>query len=239
MIICPSCSAEVSPYVTECPYCGKRVQKRAPKLGTAKPPKQKKKRERKPRRGVPSIELSDGRLLAVPALVAGSVVLSVLIRAGVVQSTTVGVIGHVNGDWAKLLTAPFAHPSVAYGFVVLVAFAIFGSRIEKRFKSGALVVITIWLVSGALGAALTAETLISFAAGALAPAIAVTVACGMGAVEQRRDGGEADLAGPGVVLAVLLVMPPLVVGATWMEVLAGLIVGVGAGTAVVRSDRRR
>jgi len=239
MIICPSCSAEVSPYVTECPYCGKRVQKRAPKLGSAEPPKKKKKREPKTRRGIPRIELSDGRLLAVPALVAVAVALSVLVRAGVVKSTTVGVIGHLNGDWAKLLTAPFANSNVAYGFVVLVAFAIFGSQIEKKFSSGALAVIMIWLVSGALGAWLSAETLIVFAAGALAPAIAVTVACGMSAVEDRRDGGDADLAGPGVVLAVLLLMPPLVVGATWMEVLAGAIVGVGAGSAIVRSDRRR
>ena len=28
----PDCGAEVSPYVTECPYCGTRLQKRAPKL---------------------------------------------------------------------------------------------------------------------------------------------------------------------------------------------------------------
>ncbi len=31
-VICKSCRSEVSPYVTECPYCGARVRKRAPKL---------------------------------------------------------------------------------------------------------------------------------------------------------------------------------------------------------------
>ena len=31
-VICKSCGAEVSPYITECPYCGNRLRKRAPKL---------------------------------------------------------------------------------------------------------------------------------------------------------------------------------------------------------------
>src|SRR3954453_17346009 len=31
-VVCKSCGSEVSPYVTECPYCGTRLRKRAPKL---------------------------------------------------------------------------------------------------------------------------------------------------------------------------------------------------------------
>ena len=31
-MICKSCGSEVSPYITECPYCGNRLRKRAPKL---------------------------------------------------------------------------------------------------------------------------------------------------------------------------------------------------------------
>src|SRR3954451_24687672 len=31
-VICKNCGFEVSPYVTECPYCGARLRKRAPKL---------------------------------------------------------------------------------------------------------------------------------------------------------------------------------------------------------------
>ena len=31
-MICRSCGSEVSPYITECPYCGNRLRKRAPKL---------------------------------------------------------------------------------------------------------------------------------------------------------------------------------------------------------------
>ncbi|MBA2763964.1 MAG: zinc-ribbon domain-containing protein [Thermoleophilaceae bacterium] len=29
-VVCKNCGSEVSPYVTECPYCGQRVRKRAP-----------------------------------------------------------------------------------------------------------------------------------------------------------------------------------------------------------------
>src|SRR6059058_2683608 len=31
-VICKNCGSEVSPYVTECPYCGARLRRRAPKL---------------------------------------------------------------------------------------------------------------------------------------------------------------------------------------------------------------
>ena len=46
-VVCKSCGREVSPYITECPYCGNRLRKRAPKLergGTPKPPKPPRKR---------------------------------------------------------------------------------------------------------------------------------------------------------------------------------------------------
>ena len=31
-VVCKSCGSEVSPYITECPYCGSRLRKRAPKI---------------------------------------------------------------------------------------------------------------------------------------------------------------------------------------------------------------
>src|SRR3954466_16369851 len=41
-VVCKKCGSEVSPYITECPYCGTRLRKRAPKIdrggtGEAKP----------------------------------------------------------------------------------------------------------------------------------------------------------------------------------------------------------
>src|SRR5580658_10366514 len=40
-VVCKHCGSEVSPYITECPYCGHRLRRRAPKL---------------PREGAPSRE---------------------------------------------------------------------------------------------------------------------------------------------------------------------------------------
>ena len=46
-VVCKNCGNEVSPYINECPYCGNRLRKRAPKLergGTPKQPKPMRKR---------------------------------------------------------------------------------------------------------------------------------------------------------------------------------------------------
>src|SRR5271170_4923982 len=34
-VVCKQCNSEVSPYITECPYCGNRLRRRAPKLPPA------------------------------------------------------------------------------------------------------------------------------------------------------------------------------------------------------------
>ena len=48
-VVCKNCGSEVSPYVTECPYCGQRVRKRAPKIdrggGPPEPPKRRRRAE--------------------------------------------------------------------------------------------------------------------------------------------------------------------------------------------------
>ena len=46
-VVCKKCGSEVSPYITECPYCGTRLRKRAPKLergGIGREPKAPRKR---------------------------------------------------------------------------------------------------------------------------------------------------------------------------------------------------
>ena len=48
-VVCKNCGSEVSPYVTECPYCGQRVRKRAPKLDRSggEPEQKRRRRQRK------------------------------------------------------------------------------------------------------------------------------------------------------------------------------------------------
>src|SRR5215208_2820866 len=58
-VICKNCGSEVSPYVTECPYCGTRLRKRAPKLERrdgaleAQRPRRRRPRLRRPRERSP------------------------------------------------------------------------------------------------------------------------------------------------------------------------------------------
>ena len=180
----------------------------------------------------------DGRLIIVPSLILLASALSILVRAGFVKGLTLEVFGHLNGDWPKLLTAPFVHRSLPYAFIVLVAFAIFGSTIERKHGAGWIMVLGTWLLAGAGGAWLSAEMTNGPASGALAPAVAITFAYGMVALDSRRGGEDTDLAGVGVALVVLLLLPPLVIAATWQEAAAGLIVGMGLGSLLTVLGRR-
>src|SRR3954452_17512647 len=90
-VVCRSCGREVSPYITECPYCGNRLRKRAPKLEKGGVPKQPKPRRRRaaPSLGrlrpgeIPGIR-TDGRPYGTIALVLASIVFTILVRAGIV-----------------------------------------------------------------------------------------------------------------------------------------------------------
>src|SRR3712207_4222232 len=88
-VVCKSCGSEVSPYITECPYCGTRLRKRAPKLDRGGVPKQPKAR-RRPTLGrlrpgeIPGIR-ADRRPWATILLVLGALVVTVLVRAGAVE----------------------------------------------------------------------------------------------------------------------------------------------------------
>src|ERR1700759_5752950 len=81
-LVCKSCGAEVSPYVTECPYCGTRIRKRAPKLerrGDELSPRQT--RRRRMRARMPSISVSADRPYGTVLLVLAPAILLLVTRA--------------------------------------------------------------------------------------------------------------------------------------------------------------
>jgi len=66
-VVCKNCGSEVSPYITECPYCGQRLRKRAPKLrpegeSAELAPAKRRRRLRRPKREEKTLDwLSPGR----------------------------------------------------------------------------------------------------------------------------------------------------------------------------------
>src|SRR5206468_379393 len=98
-VVCKNCGSEVSPYVTECPYCGQRVRKRAPKIerGDSEPKRQRTRRTPglpKMRRGeIPGIRI-DSRPYGTIALIVLTLAVTLVWSTGKV---TVRDLGGVYG----------------------------------------------------------------------------------------------------------------------------------------------
>lgn len=238
-VICKNCGAEVSPYVTECPYCGARLRKRAPKLerrGDAlepKPSRRQKKRARK-RPRTPDFAVGDQRPYATLAIIIGSAILLLVQKAsGDPLSTYGGLIVPFEDEWWRILTAPFAYVDVGYLFVVALGLAIFGTGLERRL--GSIPTAVLLLACGALGA-LAASGIVSdftviaggngIALGALAAWLALRRA------ESRRSiEVEYDAVAVAVAAVVLLALPVFAPTASFFAGLVGGAVGGLAGLA--------
>jgi membrane associated rhomboid family serine protease len=159
-VVCRNCGSEVSPYVTECPYCGQRVRKRAPKLdrsGTEPQPKRKaRRRPSLPR--LRSDEIAgvapDTRPYATFALILASLASALVWQADPFRDVGYIVVPVVEDVW-RFFVAPFLFADqIGYAFVTLVAVGIFGTLLERRF--GAIAVVAVYVLSGAAGMALVA-----------------------------------------------------------------------------------
>jgi membrane associated rhomboid family serine protease len=181
-IVCKNCGSEVSPYITECPYCGHRLRRRAPKLprpGTGSGEGAGAKRARrgvlgrlggggeqsreKPaaaprrsrRRAGSRTSLASAialRPYATIALVAAGCVMWVLLRADFVSWFRVAIFGPLNGDWWKVFSSQFAYLNGWYAFFTLLTVAIFGWLLERRH--GPLLVLVLFLAAGVAGSLL-------------------------------------------------------------------------------------
>jgi membrane associated rhomboid family serine protease len=164
-VVCRNCGSEVSPYVTECPYCGQRVRKRAPKLDRSGGEPQPKKRRRRP--SLPRLRAEeiagiapDTRPYATLGLILLGLLSVLVFRADAPTSGDPTIdLGYVlvpiaEEPW-RFFAAPFLFQGeIGYAFVTLLAVGIFGMLLERRF--GPLPVVAVFVLSGAAGMGLVA-----------------------------------------------------------------------------------
>jgi membrane associated rhomboid family serine protease len=158
-VVCKNCGSEVSPYVTECPYCGQRVRKRAPKIdrSTGEATQKRRRRAKKlPRLRAEEIAgiAPETRPYATGALILACVVGMLVYAAD--PTLDLGTLwvkaGFGDEPWRWFLT-PFLHADqLGYAFVALVPVGLFGTLLERRF--GPVSVLLTFILSGAAGAAL-------------------------------------------------------------------------------------
>ena len=141
-VVCKNCGSEVSPYVTECPYCGQRVRKRAPKIdrsgrraaaqaaGAAAPKLPRLRAERD--RGHRARTRGRTRRCALIAPVAAGRRWSWPRRGPDLDRRRDRSCPLDDEVWRWFAT-PFVHDSLGYQFVTLVAVGIFGTLLERRF----------------------------------------------------------------------------------------------------------
>lgn len=240
-VVCKNCGSEVSPYVTECPYCGARLRKRAPKLERrgdgleAKPRRRGRPSFLRRRRGAGSAK--PFRPYATMVAIVGSAALLLVQKAtGDSIDTFGGLVVPLADEWWRFLTAPFAYADVGYLFVVAIALAIFATGLERRL--GTAPVALLLLACGSLGM-LVASGIASgqgdveviaggngIALGALAAWFAIRRAEAHGAIDD-----DYDAIGVIVAAAVLLALPLFESSADPFAGLLGAAVGGLAGLA--------
>ena len=248
-VVCGSCGSEVSPYVTECPYCGNRIRKRAPKLerrGDELTPREPRRRRlRKPR--APQVELGTRPWATLAAVIVPAVL--ILVQRSTLASfhELGGIVGSVDEEWWRYLASPFVYPDIPYWFVTSLGILIFGSAVERRLGTVATAVLMI--ACGALGmlAADGVEQAID-GKGVLLLGGANGIALGLLAAwavlkwrELRADPDEegVDLVGVAVCAVVLIMLPLVEDFANVFAGLAGALVGAACGLAAAGARGRQ
>ena len=240
-VVCKNCGAEVSPYITECPYCGTRLRKRAPKIerdGTISEPKPKRSRRTRPvraprERRVPGVSAPPlGRRPWATITIIG---LSLGLWLALLWINDFDVIPFdVSVDQQKLLYGAFAYFNGWYELAVLAGVGIYGWLLERRH--GPVPVVLLFLIGGVGGLALGVEVEGEAFVGANGAALALLCAWAMRDALAARRGEEydGDLLGTGVISAVIFLMPAWVPQASWVAGGFGVLVGALAGLLLAR-----
>jgi membrane associated rhomboid family serine protease len=239
-VVCKNCGSEVSPYVTECPYCGNRVRKRAPKIdrdGEEAAPRRRR-RARAPKLPklrsdeIPGIA-PETRPYATGLLIAVALAVLVVLASDEVSLTDVGgIYGPLDGEWWRIAAYPFVFDNYGSVFITLLAVGIFGTMIERRF--GILAVVAIFLLSAAAGGALSDLLEVYPALGANGAALGLLAAWYVDdrLAARRGDDRENDLLGVLVCFVVVALVPLADETASWAAGVGGLAVGAVLGALV-------
>jgi membrane associated rhomboid family serine protease len=251
-VVCKNCQAEVSPYVTECPYCGTRLRKRAPKIERpdappAKPSRRmprgtgartrgrvgagaRAKKPSQPRLGrlrageIPGIRGEErGKPWATIVLVALS--FGIWFSLIFYTSSDLALKSLSSEPW-RFITAALMNDGTAAQFAVVVGLGLFGWLLERRLGPVAVVLLFMLCGPGALAIAAVIDPG-SFVFGAHGAALGLLCAWVVPVLIERRrstEDDDADLLGTLVIAAVLLLVPALSQGSA----IAGLV-GAGLG----------
>ncbi len=241
-MVCKSCGSEVSPYITECPYCGSRLRKRAPKLDRQGRVAEKRRRRRTPSPTLPRLRSgeipgirAEARPYATLVLVALGLAGCLVWRTGLIGLDHLAVVGKPGSEWWRLLTAPFVYNNTGYAFVALGAIVLYGSLLERRH--GPAPVIALFLVGGVGGIAATAAAYpFPVALGGNGAALALLCAWAVPDLLAVRAGEEieGDLLGTAVIAAVVALIPLAAREASWIAGGVGVVMGFVIGLPLAR-----
>lgn len=244
-VICKSCGSEVSPYITECPYCGNRLRKRAPKLDRDGRVAEKRPRRTPPplltrlrRDEIPGIR-PDGRPYATIGLIVLGLVGTLLWRTGLGSSNELEVFGKPGGQWWRLFTAAFTYNNTGYALITLGAIGLFGWLLERRH--GPAAVLGLFLLGGVGGLAATVAVYdLPVVLGANGAALALVCAWATPELLALRAGEDidADLIGATAIAIAVALMPLAVPQASWVADGVGLGAGLLAGLPLARLASR-
>jgi membrane associated rhomboid family serine protease len=238
-VVCRSCGREVSPYITECPYCGSRLRKRAPKLERGGTPKAPRAARKRPSLGrlkpgeIPGIR-ADRRPYATILLVLGSIVVTILFNAGVLGLEDLALGAGVTDEYWRTVTTLFVYGQNGYEVVVLGAVFLFGWLLERRHGPPATLLVFLAGGAGGMFAAIGAGDA-DLALGANSSALALLAAWSVRALLGRRRGveDESDMLGV-LAIAVVLVLLPLAADASAVAGVAGGAIGLILGLGLAR-----
>jgi len=245
-VVCKSCGAEVSPYVTECPYCGARVRKRAPKLerrdGGLEAKKSRRDRRRE-RQAEKKQQASDPKPWVTGLLILGpALLLIVRIASGGDLGGYGGLLVPFDSEWWRFLTGTFAYESVGYLFAVSLAVVLFVPSLERRLGSVPTLILLVACGSLGLLAAYGIEEqrsvleVIGGGNGIAMGAIAAWFVVERHETRDFEDEGP-DLTGVLVCVGVIMLLPVVVETANVWSAIAGG--GVGALAGLVATLVRR